>query len=331
MTAILLTGAGFTRNWGGWLANEAFEYLLGRPELNPRIRNCLWKFGGNFENTFQELRAASRQSKIDAEDFGAFNAMLLAMFENMKLGFRSTPFETDQVASTLRTSLFLAHFDAIYTLNQDTLIEQHYAYQPAHHTTHGRWSGVELPGLCPPAPTIEHGNQLHKAATRQPLSEGFAFTAGLQPYVKLHGSSNWTHGLGHLLIVGGAKELDIERAPLLRWYHQEFRSAVTTPNCKLMIIGYSFNDQHINKHLYAAAAAGTKMFVVDPLGIDVLDKRDRRAQITQPPEELFERLRDSVVGASRRPLRSTLHNDVVELRKVVDFLDLKSKSVYDTT
>jgi hypothetical protein len=166
MTAILLTGAGFSRNWGGWLANEAFEYLLGRPELNPRIRNCLWKFGGNFENTFQELRAASARSEIEAGDFDAFNTMLLAMFENMKLGFRSAHLETDQVSSTIRTSLFLAHFDAIYTLNQDTLIEQQYAYQPAHATTHGRWAGVELPGLAPPAPTVEHGNQLRKAAIR---------------------------------------------------------------------------------------------------------------------------------------------------------------------
>ena len=30
----LLTGAGFSRNWGGWLANEAFEYLLGVPEVD---------------------------------------------------------------------------------------------------------------------------------------------------------------------------------------------------------------------------------------------------------------------------------------------------------
>jgi hypothetical protein len=28
MQHILLTGAGFSRNWGGWLADEAFEYLL---------------------------------------------------------------------------------------------------------------------------------------------------------------------------------------------------------------------------------------------------------------------------------------------------------------
>jgi hypothetical protein len=79
----------------------------------------------------------------------------------------------------------------------------------------------------------------------------------------------------------------------------------------------------INRHLYAAAAARTKMFIVDPQGIEVVDKRDRRAQITQPPEELFEKLRDNIVGASRRPLRSTLHSDAVELNKFLDFLGLQ--------
>jgi hypothetical protein len=152
-------------------------------------------------------------------------------------------------------------------------------------------------------------------------------TEDLQPYLKLHGSSNWTYGLGYLLVVGGAKEVEIERVPLLSWYHQEFRKVITRPNCKLMIVGYSFNDDHITPS--AAAAAETKMFIVDPQGIDVIDKRDKRAQITQPPEELFENLRDSIVGASRRPLRSTLHNDTVELKKFVDFLDLQIKSVYD--
>jgi hypothetical protein len=31
MLHILLTGAGFSRNWGGFLATEAFEFLLGCP------------------------------------------------------------------------------------------------------------------------------------------------------------------------------------------------------------------------------------------------------------------------------------------------------------
>ena len=33
MQNYLLLGAGFSRNWGGWVASEAFEYLLGCPEI----------------------------------------------------------------------------------------------------------------------------------------------------------------------------------------------------------------------------------------------------------------------------------------------------------
>ncbi len=36
---ILLLGAGFSRNWGGWPASEAFEYLLGCPQVDEDIRN----------------------------------------------------------------------------------------------------------------------------------------------------------------------------------------------------------------------------------------------------------------------------------------------------
>jgi hypothetical protein len=42
MANILVTGAGFSRNWGGWLADEAFEYLLGVDGLHPRVRRMLF-------------------------------------------------------------------------------------------------------------------------------------------------------------------------------------------------------------------------------------------------------------------------------------------------
>jgi hypothetical protein len=46
MGHVLLTGAGFSRNWGGWLANEAFEYLIGSPEIDDHIRHLLWTHKG---------------------------------------------------------------------------------------------------------------------------------------------------------------------------------------------------------------------------------------------------------------------------------------------
>jgi len=56
---VLLTGTGFSRNWGGWLANEAFEYLLGCPEVDDHLRHFLWKHkrqGGGFEDALAELQ-----------------------------------------------------------------------------------------------------------------------------------------------------------------------------------------------------------------------------------------------------------------------------------
>ncbi len=58
MNAILLLGAGFSRNWGGWLANEAFEYLLGCREIDTETRERLLshKNTDGFEGMLAELQ-----------------------------------------------------------------------------------------------------------------------------------------------------------------------------------------------------------------------------------------------------------------------------------
>ncbi len=60
LTHLLLLGAGFSRNWGGWLASEAFEYLLGCREVigDAQLRELLWKhqeYGDGFEGALEEL------------------------------------------------------------------------------------------------------------------------------------------------------------------------------------------------------------------------------------------------------------------------------------
>ena len=62
MAYYLLTGAGFSRNWGGWLADEAFEYLLGQTEADPELREYLWKSrdeGRGFEDALARLQYGS--------------------------------------------------------------------------------------------------------------------------------------------------------------------------------------------------------------------------------------------------------------------------------
>jgi hypothetical protein len=80
-----------------------------------------------------------------------------------------------------------------------------------------------------------------------------------------------------------------------------------------MVIGYSFGDDHINEAIGKAADAGQlRIFIIDPEGIDVLNKQNARAA-TRVFEPLVDRLSASIIGASRRPLSSTLVSDQVGL------------------
>jgi hypothetical protein len=71
--------------------------------------------------------------------------------------------------------------------------------------------------------------------------------------------------------MGGNKTSDIDKVPLLTWYRDEFKRLTRQPGTRLMIVGYGFQDLHINTMLHAAAGSGTKIFIVDPRGVDILE------------------------------------------------------------
>jgi hypothetical protein len=67
MKHVLLLGAGFSRNWGGWLASEVFEYLLGTKQVaqNDYLKNLLWKNKdrGGFEAALTEVQTQAVMSQ----------------------------------------------------------------------------------------------------------------------------------------------------------------------------------------------------------------------------------------------------------------------------
>src|SRR5262245_51631512 len=84
--SILLIGAGFSRNWGGWLASEAFEYLLGCPEVDAGLRDLLWrhKRRGGFEGALTELQQEHRSASTPLDpQLANLQKALLRMFDDM--------------------------------------------------------------------------------------------------------------------------------------------------------------------------------------------------------------------------------------------------------
>jgi hypothetical protein len=325
MSHILLTGAGFSYNWGGYLAKEAFDYLLGVTEDDDDVRTLLWADqakGFGFETTLARLRKAyeDNYSPQVEQDFQNMTTAVRRMFGDMWLAFGQTQFDETPDHPRLGIIRFLTRFDAIFTLNQDTLLETHYLpvvrqEDFAKNTYQGpRNMGADRPGLIPAMDTLTFGS----LASRIPLftvSDDFAGIPYAQPYYKLHGSIDVQDGRNMMLILGGDKEADIAKHPLLEAYHDQFRMRLNMIGTRLMVIGYSFADAHINRIIFDAIKnSGLKIFLVGPDG--ALTIGANKSFPLNPPQII----KKAIIGASSRPLRTTLSGrDMVELMKVERF------------
>jgi hypothetical protein len=316
MTRVLLLGAGFSRNWGGWLAAEVFDYLLACPQVNDALRSVLFahKRRGGFEGALAHIQSNQGPQEL----LQPFQAALAGMFAAMDQAFKDTQFEFDNDREHL-IQTFLTRFDAIFTLNQDLLLERHYLNNNVSLLSNGRWDGWSLPGLRlleRPANPLEPDTLGIWVPGEQ---REFAVQRRFQPLFKLHGSSNWRAGPDqNIMVLGGQKQELINKYPILSFNFAQFDEYLRRPDARLMIIGYGFADSHVNNAILAAVReAAVTLFIVDLIGIDVVDG-NRDAQV-YAPSQLAERLWPRVRGASRRPLASTFRDDRAEHAKLMGF------------
>lgn len=324
MAHYLLTGAGFSYNWGGWLASEAFEYLLGAPEIGAELRELLWQnkeAGGGFEDALATLEKdfADHPAADTERRLNTMIAAIVGMLNMMSGSMERRPFEAH---NNMQGSIieFLLKFDGIFTLNQDTLLEYHYAQHVALRSQN-RLLGIEFPGTVQagPAPVVLDTRQQFTGLRFPEPNSRFVVTPRFQPYFKLHGSRNYVNGPtgSRIIIMGGNKAASIPRIPLLQWYMTEFQQRISAPGARLMVIGYSFSDQHINNVIGAAVDGGLRLFIIDPAGVDVIDKR--KPTSIKVPDTYVTKVGPAIIGASRRPLLQIFNQDTVEWDKVMRF------------
>jgi hypothetical protein len=340
MPHYLLTGAGFSANWGGWVASEAFEYLLGTPEImaDPQLRDLLWKYqaAGGFEVALAELQrgysSGFAQQWTEKQLIQLQNAVG-RMFDDMNKSFRGRgnleflrpePFvqtTEERVQAMNRTvQRFLMRFKAIFTLNQDLLLEHLYLSKP------DVMNAVrpELPGLQRiPDPHGQSGESWADSSWCPAINQPVVLHEGSQAYVKLHGSANWYAGDGsRVLIMGGSKQQAIAASSILSSYLNVFETALTMPDSRLMVIGYGFGDEHINGVIDRAARRGLKMFVIDPRGARIaydMNELRKANRIGAGDTELEQLMKVSLIGGSIRSLRATFSDDETEHNKVMRF------------
>ena len=309
---VVLVGAGLSRNWGGYLASEMWSAILSQHwiENHGRVRSLLLR-----ETDFEVALAAVESSAAGftaVEREAMRNAVLSAFAEHDRNLCHALD---DESVHRNWLSLFHAAIGPLidgppakkgatflFSLNQDLLLER---AMPRSTSVNPPF----MPGIPavrdPWFPNIPYQPHL-KALTDDDVvmvpdvvPADFLKPNGLH-VVKLHGSINWRASAGsgsteNVLVLGDGKSATIGRFPLLAAYHAEFRNVLNAGDMRLLVVGYSFRDPHINSVINAAVRDnGMRVFVVDRKPPD-----EMRRILTQPGcDDIW----SGVIGLVDRPI-----------------------------
>lgn len=269
---ILLTGAGFTHNFGAPLANHLWAIIFNHRKVqnSEKVRSVLL---GNSD--FETVYHIITEGQYSEEEKQAIESAVFDGYLDIDATIRDFSFH---VGAPYQVNIYQVQkmIDAftgtkqepgfIFTLNQDLFLERKY------------FNGERpiLPGINSNPKwfssifneTILDQDQIHGLPTAEEIeskSEVFLSNAKLY-YLKLHGSCNWTSSIRQRqMVIGRAKVAQIKEEPLLSWYFDIFKEAVLQPNRKLLSIGYGFGDEHINCILAEGVAkCGLRIYVISP-------------------------------------------------------------------
>lgn len=239
MKSILLIGAGFSKNWGGRLASEVWAdvFTNGAVQARERVRKALLNersFEVVMENTLTD-------PNYDWEDQLAISGAISTTFKRMDDLFASTMiYAIDKEVNYATLKHLIKRFSGsfIFSLNQDTLLEKLLQH----------WS---VPFATPYVQQIGTA----KIPDDRPASAAYQPDARSITLVKLHGSRTWINSEGvPLMVIGVGKARMIAGSWLLTEYRNIFEAALSSGSVRLMVMGYSFADTHINEIIATAAS-----------------------------------------------------------------------------
>lgn len=270
LKTVLLTGAGFSKPFGGYLASEMWSLILNQPEIraSKRLHQFLLE-DLNYEMVYDKILASG---DIAPEEKQAFTTALMNAYRHLDDAIRSE-IVNHRGQKTMMLNSFLGRFGAlgrergfIFTLNQDLLLERFYTADSGLLQTpafgHPDWFTQRFRTITPPPDVI-----LPDAAKVASHRAGFWLKGqtGNFVYVKLHGSYGWKSADGtSSMVVGHTKPEAIQKEPLLRWYLDLFKEVIETPSQRLVVVGYGFTDEHINNLLADAVKKGLELHVINP-------------------------------------------------------------------
>jgi len=273
---VLLTGAGYSRNWGGYIATEMWSRIKGDSEVqeNRELQDLLTS-----ESSFELALAKARNGIVSTDSTEMLEAATLRALQSLDRQLIRAPksgpdfiningvqrfvfrlFSPPDTRGSIDTGYF-------FTLNQDLWPERFLFNE---HVDHAK--APTLPGVRPKV-----GQQFFHTSCPLEFADllveidpddvepSFTGHRGQFNLIKLHGSYNWrVSGGSPAMVIGDKKATQILNFPLLTHYHNAFLEVLQAGDMRLMIIGYGFGDEHINSVIAnAVEESHLKVFVWD--------------------------------------------------------------------
>lgn len=261
---VLLTGAGFTHNFGGMLASDVSAKIYSLIKAN-KLKILLEKT--DFEDAYQTV---IESDEYNFNEKNELNTAIKSVFEQIDSASKDG---LDNI-NTIFLRDFISWFGNpdesgfIFTLNQDTFMETHKDH----------FLGIAFDDLAPGSTISDHNLLLNpfdqktiRVVTyenfegfRNEKEKGFGKRKNHVFYIKLHGSHNWVikDTPEQLMVIGRDKINRLTSNTLLNWYFDIFQTRIARNDTKLLIIGYGFNDHHINETI--CKNANIKIYVINP-------------------------------------------------------------------
>ena len=268
---ILLTGAGFTKNFGGFLAKEMWYKIFNdhRIQSSQRIRKLLIN-DFDYESVYTKIV----QGDYTHEEKHTINDVMLGVYRSLDDICSNWIFRNDAPypVNIYGVNKLIKRFSGtinetgfFFTLNQDLFIERHFDDSSA---------GLILPGVrkIPDAHKtiiklpLENSDFVTLPTNDELISNTKKLFSSTIHYVKLHGSFGWLSSSGsNGYVIGKDKEGQITDEPLLSWYFALFKKVLSNPSRKLLTIGYGFGDHHINELIAGSVRDfDLKLYVISP-------------------------------------------------------------------
>lgn len=274
---VLLTGAGFTANFGTPLAKDMWyliqnhirsnKHLEEKSELMEAMDHYIENF--DYESAYFHIMKEN-QSKEHQE---AMHKAIVNAYKHIDNVLRNCISDkTYEVNIGKLRELFFKFFrkangkSFYFTLNQDLfnkrILNEYHPILPDMHQKQNfttlNTAFTDKDYILMPSKDEMIEKILHDGEDRLRYEKYF--------YMKLHGSQDWiSSDRKQLMIIGGNKLKQISDYPLLSWYYQIFNSILSLKNRKLLIIGYGFHDDHINNVIGDAIKDhGLKIYIITP-------------------------------------------------------------------